>query len=468
MGCTTNKDNTKFLENIKKYTAGINEIKLINDKLLSNNDATLNYFLISVKSIPNFYKIIIKNIINKEDISEDLYNYILEENIKIYDDINECKTISNNDNEINEFIIAGDNFKNCMGITIGKKVIIEKINSIIYINFENERDKMIVESKSNILYKFNKFDVTYIIQNDNYKYITKLEELNQSDVYMFICVINTLINIDVFKNLFLNDEQKIKNNNNREISNIFLDIIKKDNENLTKELINLYKNFMSKKIISESKLLIQLLIKQLFKEFEQSNSIRDLFGFQDRINYKCENCNYKYYNPQDDCLYLSLNFILEYVIDSKAKKNINFIDINIKDCFFHELMSRNNKTYKCQSNSSHKLRPIYNILKFPKLLIFTLDRGKNEATYEDIVFDIEFELNLKNLERNNQEVKYKLIGIISYKKDTELVNKYYNVSFYKDTNNNDWYFYEKNTTKKIENMNKDIIHTPYMLFYLKE
>ena len=468
MGCTTNKDNTKFLENIKKYTAGINEIKLINDKLLSNNDATLNYFLISAKSIPNFYKIIIKNIINKEDISEDLYNYILEENIKIYDDINECKNILDNNNDKNEFIIAGEIFKKNMEIDVGEEVTITKKNSKLYIEFDNNEGIIIINPKSNISYKFFELAITSVENNDNYKYITKLEEINQSDVYMFICVINTLINIDVFKNLFLNNEQIIKNNINREISNIFLDIIKKWNENPTKELINLYKNFMSKNIMSESRILIELLIKQLFQEFKQSNSFRDLFCFQDRINYKCENCNYKYYNPQDDCLYLSLNFILEYVIDSKAKKNINFIDINIKDCFFHELMSRNNKTYKCQSNSSHKLRPIYNILKFPKLLIFTLDRGKNEATYEDIVFDFEFELNLKNLEQNNQEVKYKLIGIISYKKDTELVNKYYNVSFYKDTNNNDWYFYEKNTTKKIENMNKDIIHTPYMLFYLKE
>ena len=468
MGCTTNKDNTKFLENIKKYSAGINEIKSIYDKLTSNDDFTLNYFLISKKSIPNFYKIIVKNIIDKEDILEDLYNYIFEENIKIYDDINECKNISNNDNEINEFIIVGDKFKECMGITIGNKVIIEKINSISYINFDNERDKMIIESKSNISYKFNKFEITSVVKNDCNKYITKLDDINQSDSYMFICVINTLINIDVFKNLFLSNEQIIKISNNKEISNLFLDIIKKWNESPTKELKNLYENLKAKNIISESRILIELLVKQLFKEFEQSNSIRNLFSFQDRIYYICENCKSKYNNPGDDCLYLCLNFNLEYVIAVKTKTNIFFPNINIKDCFFHELKSRINNTYKCQSNPSHEIKYIYNVLIFPKLLIFTLDRGKNEAAYEDIAFDTEFELNLNYLEQNNQELKYKLIGIISYKKDAELGNKYYNVAFYKNTNKNVWCFYEKYAIREIADMNKDIIHTPYILFYLKE
>ena len=358
-----------------------------------------------------------------------------------------------------------------MEIDVGEEVTITKKNSKLYIKFENNEGIIIIKPKSNISYIFMELEITSVEKNDNFKYITMLDKINQSDSYMFICVINTLINIDVFKNLFLSNEQIINISNNKEISNLFLDIIKKWNEwnkYPTKELKNLYENLKAKNIISESRIIIDFLIKRLFKEFERSNSICNLFYFKDRIYYICENCKSKYNNPGDDCLYLCLNFNLEYVIAAKTKTNIFFPNINIKDCFFHELRSRINNTYKCQSNPYHEIKYIYNVLIFPKLLIFTLDRGKNEAAYEDIAFDTEFELNLNYLEQNNQELKYKLIGIISYKKDAELGNKYYNVAFYKNTNKNVWCFYEKYAIREIADMNKDIIHTPYILFYLKE
>ena len=94
MGCTKEvnntivmNNNTIVMNNIKRFKDAIKEVKLIQNDFDLKDDYSLNCFLISIKSIPNFYEIILKNINDETNISEDLKNYKLEENIKIYDDI---------------------------------------------------------------------------------------------------------------------------------------------------------------------------------------------------------------------------------------------------------------------------------------------------------------------------------------------------------------------------------------------
>ena len=338
MGCATQINNTQVACRKNNVFDMIREVKTFQNKLNENNMESLECFLVSTKSIPIFFEIIQENI-NKTD---ELYNikidYNPEKNVKIYYGFEECKSIlEENNNEINEFIIVGDRFFELMKIDKGEKVTIVKDNELKII-FKGEKDKITLVFKSNISYKFKELEHITTIEENKAGYI------NQKDSFMLNCLIKGLINIDLFKDIFLSNEQVIKNDYNKyETSNTFLKIIKNGYQNSQNELIHLNQIIVKENMLNKSKYLIHPLITYLFKESNNSNlynSISNIFVISDIIHYICNNCKYEIIKEKRYNLISCLEYNLESVRNLKSKRESNFIDINIIDCFYQETFKR--------------------------------------------------------------------------------------------------------------------------------
>ena len=158
-------------EKIKKFYKAFSNIIEIKNWISKTNSGSIDVFLISTKSIPNFLKIVNKfqilfqmerksDIIeNKEvDLKENLKNYTLEKDIKIYFDFQECKNLVDKDNEDNEFIIVDCKFLFSMNMRnfLDKKVEL-KINnkySIKKIIFSNSEEYLYIIEKKPGIFKF--------------------------------------------------------------------------------------------------------------------------------------------------------------------------------------------------------------------------------------------------------------------------------------------------------------------------
>jgi hypothetical protein len=261
----------------------------------------------------------------------------------------------------------------------------------------------------------------------------------------------------------------IKNDYNKyETSNTFLKIIKNGYQNSQNELIHLNQIIVKENMLSKSKYLIHPLINYLFKESSNSNlynSISNIFIMSDITHYICNNCKYEIIKEKRYNLISCLEYNLESVRNLKSKRESNFIDINIIDCFYQETFKRLKIPEKCQKcGYINNLSSLYKIINFPDILIIILDRNNQIDERERIEFRIDFKLDLSYLSFEENKITYDLVGILSYKKDIEH-NVFYNTVFCKNSDN--WVFYDINKTKIIDNMSADIIHTPYMLFYLK-
>ena len=477
-GCTSTVNNTLFAERKKNIASSIKDVGAMRNKLENGSNYPLNCYLVSVRSIPNFLKLIPKDrngLIGLEELS----NYELETNIEVYHDFKICKTIFEQIKEKNEFIIVSNEFIQNMEIKVAKDVTLKKENNQIKVYFENEEKKMVIEQKSSswFNYKFIDFEEETTIEIDK-SYAESYKDTNKKDSFLLQSLINCLTNIDIFKNVFVSNEKNIRNNRNHyEISNYFLDIIKKENNEhdirrQRKAFISLHSLLYKKNKLIEPKNLFFSLINNLSKEYNP-NPFPDLFALKHNIYYICQNCKLQYKGPNNN--YCScLEFNLEDVRKFKSTKRNFFIDLDIKDCFSYEEYSKKKSNYICQycRREIADINIIYKIEIFPNILVIILDRGKY-ISENQIEFNIEFNdnksiLDLTYLSMPRNKITYDLIGVFSYKKK-ESIDKVYNTVFCKiDHNNNEWIYYDKYYGKKIEKMEIGIMHTPFMLFYLKK
>ena len=169
-----------------------------------------------------------------------------------------------------------------------------------------------------------------------------------------------------------------------------------------------------------------------------------------------------------------MEFNLDKVRKFKSQNSENFfLNLDIDDCFSYNKNNKISSNYFCQScNTKINNNKFYNIEIFPNILIIILDRENKIRTNDRIEFNIEFKnnesiLDLSNLSNRNYKIIYDLIGVFSYKQEEDNVDNFYNTVFCK-MNNNNWIYYDKYLEKPIENMDTKIMHTPYMLFYLRK
>ena len=461
-------NNSYNKEYIKNYSLVIQDVESMQNKLKNDKNYPLNCFLVNSKPLQNLLQKIINN--DKKELE---YPEIT--NVQIYDDFDTCKTIFEKKTE-NEFIIVNKNFLEHMGIKKGKEVKLEKENSQIKVIFENEKTKkMILKEKSNLIYHFINYEGITEVKKDNLNTIS-YDEINQKDSFLLKSIIDCLTNIDLFKKIIKQKEQFINNKRNKyPISYILLNIvnkgINKDTKKSRNEFMDLNKILYEGKNEDEPKSLILSLINKLSKEYNSNNNpILDLFGIESSINYICQNCNFlSKTNKNSSCL----EFNLEKVRDFKSKSNDFYENIDIKDCFaYYEEKEKIESNYSCAKCNKEIVNSnkYYKIEIFPDILIIILDRQNKIKANERIEFNIEFNnnneslLDLSNLSYSNNKIIYDLIGVFSYKNEIDDSSKFYSTVFCKMTNK--WNYYDKYEQKEIEKMQIEIMHTPFMLFYV--
>ena len=213
-GCTSEVNNTFFAQRIRKYTLAIKDVMSMQNKLKVDSNYPLNCFLVSANSVKNLLQIILnKNNDGSIDLTH-LNEYELETNIQIYDDINICKNILEINKEKNDFIIVSEIFLKNMEINEGKDVKLEKEKSQIKATFEGSRNgniKMIIAKKSDLIYHFVDYEGESSIEANNL-YTVPYNNINEVDSFLLKCLIDCLLNIDLFKDFFKKKEQTIENN----------------------------------------------------------------------------------------------------------------------------------------------------------------------------------------------------------------------------------------------------------------
>ena len=462
MGCNTN--NTlivaqKLKKRISFYESAISEISELYKKVNSlNQDSYLECYLINVQSIPNFNFFSILNKYNQNilDTKKDLEEYELEENIQIYDNENICKEVLESNDGRNEFILAGDTFEKKMEISQGNKVKIEKINSEMKICFNESMSKMIFVTKTNISFKFTKLEAITSGVYENINIIKEIDDMNRRDSFLLSRIVDSFINIDYFKEFFLSNQQKIKQNiNNYQISNIFLDMIGiADNEKnkKNKKILELSKLIEEKGLLKESNFLIQSLIRNFNNEFDNSISFSCLFSINNISYFFCSRCN-TFYNINNSRI-CTMEFNLDNIRNFCDYNKINLFNcFNYKTC---EIQYQNLCCYNCNNKIFNNI--FYRIQTFPKILVIILDRNNNYDSNKRIEFNIEYNINLDYISYiQNIKAYYSLIGFISY-------NGQY-IAFCKEVNTNKWFCYDQYYKKEVNNNNIKDIHTPYILFY---
>ena len=125
----------------EKYFKAYKSMVFINE--ISNNKLAFKCFLINIKTIPNFIKLIKDSIMNKNEntkktIKKSFKNYKPEKQIELYYSFDECENIINqNLISENNFIIVDEYFFKYMNIKIKDKdkeqvvINIDKINLFI-------------------------------------------------------------------------------------------------------------------------------------------------------------------------------------------------------------------------------------------------------------------------------------------------------------------------------------------------
>ena len=478
MGCNSLENNSSTFTNQKKFKSAFKDVMLMKNNIENNSNFSLNSFLISAKSIPNFLSLLSKSIEGRNPI-EDLLKYELETNIEVYDDINNCHDILFKNDERNKFIIAGKDFIENMDIKDCNEVKLEKENTELKISFKGKSDKMIIDKNPDYTYKFTGYESHTEIETDK-TYKENYNDININDSFLLQCLINCLLNIDLFKNIFLKEEKMIRENPNKfKISNTIIDMIIKDKgkeNNIIKErkaFIDLNKIINSKNMRAESKYLICPLIKNLADEFNNpdSNPIKDLFISKDNIYSICQNSDCKNEIPNNDFYNFEFNLkeVMEFKLNNKESSSNN---LNIKDCFDFKVFSEKNNNVVCKKcgNKIEGTDKDYKIKIFPKILIIILNRGNLVEANNEIKFNIEFDkeesyLDMSHLSLNHDKINYDLIGILSYKKEPENDDKFYNIVFYKDLKENKWIIHDQYKKKEIKDK---CFEMPYMLFYIKK
>ena len=173
-------------------------------------------------------------------------------------------------------------------------------------------------------------------------------------------------------------------------------------------------------------------------------------------------------------MYNFIIFPLEKTRLYKLKKQSNFLNVNIFDCFECVTAEERNlpgNTIFCNSCRTESDYIIcHKISSFPEILTVILNRGRN------LEFDVEFQISyiIDNLDRymikfnNNmdkQNIRYELIAIIIHAGNSDMSGHFF--TFCKSPINRKWYRYNDAIVEYISDPIQVIKGIPYLLFYQK-
>ena len=456
-----------------------------------NNEQGIDRYLISIKSIPYFSKLIAEMSAEKIDNLEQLKNeekklknklldYKIENNIKIYNNYEESEKISKDPKlkADNEFIIVDEIFIKNFGLqdqeSLNKFITIKKIvkeRKLLTILFPDSKKEILAIEIENKQGYFKFMDVTIIIPNE-IDVVKELAQFNNELLNLIESIFNCLFNIQSFKDLLLKQKQ-ITMTKGKSLLEIILKIIKEKHYNEYKYLIESYNSTKYLNIIDK----IYDLFHQEFKIIQNdsygindinlieriNNSgnrlpiinndnksvISEIFYFINIITFDCDYC---YKQSQNEFKNNYIKFNLEEINKYYNSKN----ELNIIDCFNYLTRNQNeNITCECMCNSTYSF---YRIKSVQKILTIILDRG---IDFNDgIKFKVDFDINLtKYFVNSSNQSSFELIGLCTYNKNQKKYN-----SYYKNYVDNLLYYFDGTNNKKISEYDNST--SPLILFYM--
>ena len=336
-----------------------------------NNEQGIDRYLISIKSIPHFSKLIAEMSAEKIDNLEQLKNeekklknklldYKIETNIKIYNNYEESEKISKSQGADNEFIIVDEIFIKNFGLqdqeSLNKFITIKKIvkeRKLLTILFPDSKKEILAIEIENKQGYFKFMDATIIIPNE-IDVVKELAQFNNELLNLIESVFNCLFNVQSFKDLLLKQKQ-ITMTKGKSLLEIILKIIKEKHYNEYNDLIESYNSTKYLNIIDK----IYDLFHQEFKIINSGNRlpiinndnksvISEIFYFENIITFDCDYCHKK---SQNEFKNNYIKFNLEEISDYYNSKN----ELNIMDCF--DYLTRNQNENKiCSKNTDYYFR----------------------------------------------------------------------------------------------------------------
>ena len=491
-----NNNQIKHNNNFKNNIIFINNNNNLCDNNINNFNSTSQ---LSSKIIdPNFS---INNNYNQNYFRVNLNNIINNPNNLNFN--NQNNFMSNNKYNSNNMIIC--NNKNLFNNKSNNNKISD--NSFFSSNNVNKNNFNITPFENNYIY--------YSIKNYKKPPLIGLENIGNT-CYMN-AALQCLSNIMQLTDYFLINRHKflnIKNNDNKiKISKAYSDVIYNlwNEKNKTRR----YKPSYFKEIIgkenknfegndpNDSKDLILFLYKKMHHELNEKSKnnkieeldsnktdaekeyniiknrfssrnksiISDLFYFYQIFITKCQNCGALIY---DFNIYNIFLFPLEKTRLYKARKQNNFENVNIFDCFecytAEEKSKAKNKIFCkiCQKKANYTI--CTKICSFPEILTIILNRGHN------LEFDVEFQIHyiIDNLDKymikldgnkEYQNLAYELIGIVIHTGESGKNGHFF--TYCKSPVDRQWYSYNDTKVEFLKDPIEGIKGIPYLLFYQK-
>ena len=210
----------------------------------------------------------------------------------------------------------------------------------------------------------------------------------------------------------------------------------------------------------------QEMLKDFYKNFYNNHQsiISELFFHVEHSVLKCCECKKTahFYNHSS-----LLKFRLEEVRKYKNELNNNmnqyntFDDwtVNILDCFeyYQKVDIFEQENLICEKHMNYNYQRL--LLNLPEILVIYLDRGRGLIYDVNIKFDEILDLN----NYTKYGGVYELIGVISIFSSS----KFHYIAFCKSPIDNKWYIYNDSLVSFIENIERNLSGTPYILFYQK-
>ena len=364
-----------------------------------------------------------------------------------------------NDNEVNEELII-EEYNPCLGLA--KIENPNYLNSLIqcFAHIPEITDQIInIHNEPALINELPKLELTrnYREVLMNIFFPEKLSNLNRSP-YKPIKFINSLYNLNI-ENEYINYREFIEY------------LIKELHEelNLKKNIqgINNINNNLS--IKNENDILVEFL--QNFTKENNSCISKCLYGIT-KLTLYCHQCQNALYNFEPySYLYFNLSKVLDYKFN---KYNNDSNELNIFDCLEYyqrtETLIGDKGIFCPYCQRQTESTCIKNLYSSKTVLIFVFERNKNNEIYEDIDFDLEETINLRDYiqyQKEGEKIKEKfyLSGIVTYFEDN-----YGNQSFKgfcRMGKNNVWFCYDNEDVYPVEF--KDIKNNghPIILFYHK-
>ena len=137
----------------------------------------------------------------------------------------------------------------------------------------------------------------------------------------------------------------------------------------------------------------------------------------------------------------------------------NDYTVNILDCFeyYQRIDIFKQEGFICEKHMNHNYQTL--LLNLPEILVIYLDRGRGLIYDVNIKFDEILDLN----NYTKYGGVYELIGVISIFSSS----KFHYIAFCKSPIDNKWYIYNDSLVSFIENIERNLSGTPYILFYQK-